>query len=101
MAELLVNPDCDLSVTEMCNQVGVSRNTFYRWQREPAFHGYVNYLIDSYTDSELANVWKSLIRKAMNGDVQAQKLFFEMKGKYKQQVDISGGAVIIVDDLDG
>ena len=25
--------------------------------------------------------------------------FFEMKGKYKQQLDISGGAVIIVDDL--
>ena len=101
MAELLVNPDCDLSIKAMCEQLGVSRATFYNWQRESDFKGYVNFLIDSYTDSELANVWKALIKKALNGDVQAQKLFFEMKGKYKQEVNISGGAVIIVDDLDG
>lgn len=101
MAELLVNPDCNLSIKEMCEQVGVSRTTFYNWQRESDFKGYVEWLIDSYTDSELANVWKALIKKALNGDVQAQKLFFEMKGQYKQEVNISGGAVIIVDDLDG
>ncbi|MBP3600309.1 MAG: hypothetical protein J6J30_04425 [Clostridia bacterium] len=95
IAELLVNPDCNLSIKEMCEQVGVSRNTFYRWQKEPAFHGYVNFLIDSYTDSELANAWKALIRRATNGNTEALKLFFELKGKYKQEVTINKGVVFI------
>ncbi len=88
MAELLVNPDVDLSVKEMCELIGVSRTTFYRWQNEPDFRGYVNYLLESYTDSELANVWKALIKKAtVNRDVQAQKLYFELKNKYNPNND--------------
>ena len=95
MAEMLVDPDCDMSVSAMCKELNVSRNTFYRWQKEPSFRGYVNYLIDSYTDSELANVWKALIKKAIGGDTNAQKLFFELKNLYKQTVDLKGGVVFI------
>lgn len=95
MAELLANPDVDMTVKDMCEQIGVSRNAFYIWQKEPAFRGYVNYLIDSYTDSELANVWRALIKKAtLGGDVQAQKLYFELKEKYKQKLEIDGNVVI-------
>ena len=53
MAELLVNPDVDLTVTQMCDQIGVSRQTFYNWQRDSDFKRYIEFLIDSYTDSEL------------------------------------------------
>jgi len=95
LAELLVNPDTDLSIKEMCDQIGISRQTFYNWQQENEFRDYVNWLIDSYTDSELANVWKALIKKAVSGDVAAQKLYMELKNKYKQQVNIDGGVVII------
>jgi thiaminase len=99
MAEMLVNPDNELSVTALCEELKVSRQTFYNWMKDPDFRGYMDFLIDSYTDSELANVWKALIRRATkNGDVQAQKLYFELKDKYKQNVNVNG-AVIIVDDL--
>lgn len=94
-AELLVNPDNVLSISEMCKEIGVSRQTFYNWQQEADFRGYVNWLIDSYTDSELANIWKALIKKAVSGDVSAQKLYMELKNKYKQQVNLDGGVVII------
>ncbi len=95
MAELLVNPECELSVTAMCDKVGVSRTTFYNWQKDSDFAGYVEWLIDSYTDSELANAWKALIRRATNGNTEALKLFFELKGKYKQEVTINKGVVFI------
>lgn len=101
MAELLANPECDLSVTEMCRQIGVSRQSFYIWQQERDFKGYVEWLIENYTDSELANAWRALVKKANTGNVEALKLFFELKGKYKQEIAIDGGVVFISgeDDL--
>lgn len=95
LAELLVNPDTELSISEICEQIGISRQTFYNWQNDDNFRSYVNWLIDSYTDSELANVWKALIKKAVAGDVAAQKLYMELKNKYKQQINVDGGVVII------
>lgn len=84
MAELLVNPDVNMTVKSMCDQIGVSRNTFYRWQNEPDFRGYVNYLLENYSDSELANVWKALTNKAKKGSTEAIKLYFELREKLGQ-----------------
>ena len=96
LAELLCDPDFAGNITELCRKVGVARSTFYRLQKNNAdFREYVTYLIDSYTDSELAGVWRSLIRKCNTGDASSIKLFFELKGKYRQQVDISGGVVFL------
>ncbi len=101
MAELLVNPDCDLSVTEMCKQIGVSRQSFYNWQQESDFKNYVEFLIENYTDSELPKAWKALVKKMGEGNVEALKLFFALKDKYKQEINVNNSAVIIVDDLNG
>ena len=98
LAEELANPENELSVTKLCEKFKISRTTFYNWQKEADFNGYIAYLIDSYTDSELANVWKALISKAKVGNTEAIKLYFELKGKYKQTVDIGGGVVFIKED---
>lgn len=89
LAEMLCNPDIDMTITEICKTVGVSRQTFYNWQKEMSFNLYVEFLIDSFTDSELASAWKALVKKMKTGNVEALKLFFEMKGKYKSQVEAS------------
>lgn len=99
MAELLVNPDCNLTVTEMCEQVGISRTTFYNWQKDSEFNGYVNFLIDSFTDSELATAWKALVSKMKSGSLEALRMFFELKGVYKQGTPVGGSAVVIVNDI--
>ena len=96
-AEMLVNPEFDGNITRLCSQLSVARSTLYRWFDESDFNGYINWLIERYTDSELANVWRSLIKKAtQGGDVQAQKLYFELKEKYKQKLEIEGNAVIFL-----
>lgn len=89
VAEMLTNPDYTGSISEICQSAGVSRNTFYRWMKEPEYLAYIQEQIDSFTDYELSAVWKSLIAKCKNGDVQAIKLYFELKGKYSLKVEVS------------
>lgn len=97
MAEMLANPENEcLTVTEMCRELGISRNTYYsRWLNDETFTNYVEKLIGRYTDAELAEVWRALIKQCKAGNVNAIKLFFELKGKYRQQIDVSGGVVFI------
>lgn len=89
VAEMLANPDFQGTKTDILREAGVPRSTFYRWLREnQEFTDYVTELVEKYTDGELAFVWKALTGKCQSGDVSAIKLYFELKGKYKLNVDI-------------
>lgn len=90
IAEKLTNPEFDGNITRLCDEMGVARSTLYRWYNDSDFMGYVEWLIEKYTDSELANAWRALVRKANTGNVEALKLFFELKGKYKQEISVDG-----------
>ncbi len=87
-AEMLANPDFTGTMTELIEIVGVPRTTFYRWLEDEKYISYVNSLIERYTDSELAAVWKALVKECKKGNVQAIKLFFELKGKYTASIKI-------------
>ena len=95
MAEMLANPEFDGNISKLCDEIGVARSTFYRWLDESDFKGYLEYLVDKYSDSELPNAWRALIKKANCGNVEALKLFFELKGKYKKEISVDGGVVFI------
>lgn len=95
LAEKTANPENKMTVSELCREFNISSSTYYKWNREEDFVGYVNFLIDKYTDCELANVWKALIEKAESGNTEAIKMYFEMKGKYKQQLNLSGKVVFV------
>lgn len=82
LAEMLTNPEFSGSVTDVCREVGVARSTFYKWMDDKNYLDYLQRLIDKYTDSELSAVWKALIVECKTGNVQAIKLYFELKGKY-------------------
>lgn len=102
IAEMLSNPEFSGTITQLCQEVGIARSTFYDWLDKDEFREYLDNLIDKYTDSELSRVWKVLIRKIEEGDLTAIKLYFELKGKYKQGVGVkindqeeSRGVIII------
>jgi len=78
------------SITELAEKADVSRVTIYNWMDDEEFAEILNKKIDQYTNSQTANVWKSLIMQALDGNVQAIKLFFEMKNKYRDRKEISG-----------
>lgn len=79
LAEALVNPENDKTVTEICAELKIPRRTYYNWLDNEDFNGYMRYLIDKYAESELAGVWKSLIDEAKDRNVNAIKLYFEMR----------------------
>lgn len=94
-AQMLASPDFNGTVTELIRELDVSRATFYRWMGEREYLDFISSLIDRYTDSELASVWKALIRQCKAGDISAIRLYFELKGKYRQQIDLGGSVVFI------
>lgn len=102
-AELLADPSYKGTRSAIIKQVGVSRTTFYDWFKNQNFVNYVNGLIDTYTDAELSSVWRALIKNCKNGDTRAIKLYFELKGKYKQEVkqeiDVNTMGVILLPEI--
>lgn len=100
LADLLTNPDCRATITEICEKVGIARSTFYDWLTSEKFTKMLDDKINSFANSELTNVWKALIAKCKTGDVQAIKLYFEMVNKYKQKVELGGNVVVFMGEGD-
>ncbi|WP_408954744.1 phBC6A51 family helix-turn-helix protein [Natroniella sp. ANB-PHB2] len=88
-AQLLANPDDRRSRRAKIREVGVSPSTAYRWLKDDSFLEYLNDQIERYTEGHLATAWNSLIRQMKRGDTKAIKLFFELKGKYKQEIEVT------------
>lgn len=101
IAEKLASPEFDGNISNLCKEYKIARSTLYRWYDDACFKGYVEWLIERYTDTELANAWRALIKRANCGNIEALKLFFALKDKYKQDINVNNNAVIIVDDLNG
>lgn len=98
LAERLADPEFTGTIGELCEEVGIARSTFYKWTDDPAYRDYIQRLIDKYTDGALPEIWKALIKKGLSGDVAAIKLYFELKGKYKQQVAVDGVVIFTGED---
>ena len=98
--ELMANPDTALNRTKIMEEVGIGRTAFYAWLKDAEFLEALNKKVEQYTDSEIAVVWKSLIRQIEKGDTSAIKLYFELKGKYKQQVELQSVDINITIDGD-
>jgi hypothetical protein len=89
IAQILADPSETRTIKKMCEDEGLPRRTFYNWVGRKEFIDFVNSLIEKYMDAELAGVWGALARKARTGDTHAMKLFFEMKGKYKDVKEVN------------
>lgn len=99
-AEKLANPEFDGNISALCDEMKIARSTYYRWMEEDAdFKAYVNWLIDKYTDSELANAWRILVNKMKAGSLEALRMFFELKDVYKDKISTGNTAVVIVNDI--
>ncbi|WP_152671360.1 phBC6A51 family helix-turn-helix protein [Desulfosporosinus acididurans] len=79
MAELLLDPEDRRTKKEKCAEVGITPKTLWKWMNDARYVDFVNSQLDRYTNGELAEVWRALINQCKRGNVQAIKLFFEMK----------------------
>ena len=97
MAEKLMDPTFKGTITSLCAEFGVARSTLYRWMEKSEFTNYLDKLADKYANSELGTVWKALIKQCSKGDIQAIKLYFELRDAGR--TDQKGAEVQIIDDL--
>ena len=82
-ANMMADPEYRiLNKTDMARKLGVSRPTLYKYLENSKVQSYIKDLVDYYTDTELSNVWKALIKQCKRGDIKAIKLYFEMKQLY-------------------
>lgn len=94
-AQKLISSDFDGNISKLCEELKISRSTFYRWYDKDEFKDYIKFLINRYTDTELFNIWKSIIETAKKGSPQALKLFFELKSLYAADGGNNTGVVFI------
>lgn len=99
LAEAIVDPDNDKNITELCKEFNISRTTFYNWQRDTEFMGYIEWLVESYTTSAIPEAWRQIIKKVEQGNMEAIKLLLEVKGKFKPTTN-SANVVIFAGEND-
>ncbi len=97
MAEKLMDPSFKGTITSLCEEFNVARSTLYRWMEKSEFTDYLDALADKYANSELGTVWKALIKQCSKGDIQAIKLYFELRDAGR--IDQKGAEVQIIDDI--
>lgn len=78
-AEMLANPDCSLTKTEIAEVIGVQPETFYRWLLDREFVEEAETLSRRYAEAETALIRKSVITGCRNGDAKSIKLFFDLQ----------------------
>ena len=94
LAEALVDPQDERNVTELCKAFGISRTTFYNWQKEADFMGYIEYLVESFTTSIIPKAWKQISKKIDKGDMEAIRMLLELKGKLVNNSCVNNNVVI-------
>lgn len=95
VAEALTDPEDDRTVKQLCKDFGISRTTFYNWQKDASFMGYVEWLVESFTTSIIPNAWKQIGRKVNKGDMDAIRMVLEYKGKLQKDVAVNNNNVVI------
>jgi hypothetical protein len=81
LAALLLDPEDQRNKKQKFASVKLPERTAYRWLKDPRFICYLNAQLDQYTDAEFAGIWRDVISASHRGNVQAMRLFFELKGK--------------------
>ena len=96
LAELLANPEDRRTQTAKFEEANVPSKTFYRWKKDKRFIDYVNSLIPAFTDTQIPVAWRALCNQAAKGNIQAVKLFFEMKNMYSEKKEIKHDGQLLV-----
>lgn len=77
-------------VTEACETIGITRQSFYGWRKNPNFLNYFEQRRREVASSRTPRVDIQLFAKVLEGDVAAMRLFYEVFGSLR-----TGGQVVI------
>ena len=85
LCELLVDDDSHLTVTAMCEQVGISRHCYYDWLSDEDFLKLLQKYRDKTDKDNAPRTDKALHKAIASGDVAAMRLYYEKRGDLKNK----------------
>lgn len=100
--EMMINTDDIKTKKQICEELKISRSTFYRWFDNDEFLAAYKKMVSKYADRELSDVWQALIFRCKCGNPQALRLYYELRGDLKSNVtNNSANIVQIIDNISG
>lgn len=96
LVNMLMSVNDGLSLRQKLAGIQVSQQQYQAWLRDPHFQNYLRMRTEQVFEIADVEVLQALQETAKNGDVQAIKLFAEMRGIYnpRTQIDINIDTVI-------
>lgn len=97
VVNLMLNQHDKRSQREKLAEAGITSQKYYSWLRQPAFLQYLQKRAEDLFASSDHEGYLALLDTVKGGDIQAIKLFFEMRGKYtpSAKIDINVETVMI------
>lgn len=88
-ANLLMNTHDKRTEREKLAFLGISSQQYHAWLRQPAFANYLRTRAESLFSASDHKAYNALLQNVEEGDLNAVKLHFEMRGKYRNQLDVN------------
>jgi len=92
--DLYIDLNNKMTLTQICEEVGITRQTSWRWFQDQSFTDYLNSKRSEILDRSQTARMLVAVKKALSGDFSFSKLLFEIEGihlqafKMKSQEDI-------------
>ena len=89
-----------MPIREIAKEANISRDMVYRYLKDEGFNRYLDALIDEEIRSCEAAIWHRLKEMCLEGDLQAIKYYFDLRGKRAKGPEEGQGTVVqIIDDV--
>ena len=101
--EAAQKPEYNRTITAICNEAGIERQTFYNWiKKDENFRNAWNEVWEWAIDRYMPGMVSAQVKKALAGDTQAVKYLSELSGRMikKQEIENTGELTITVEYVD-
>jgi hypothetical protein len=88
--ELLNDPFDNRTIEQKCKAADVPKRTLYHWMKNSDFNQLREQMLAVVMDIEEGTVQKSMLTQVKRGNVQAMRLYYELKGKIKTKMEHTG-----------
>lgn len=98
-ANVMLNINDRRSTRKKLQEVGITTQVWNGWLREPRFVNYLKARTEAMFGSSDWIAYDTLVKRMQDGNFDATKLFFEMKGIYNPKIDINVNVEVVVNQL--
>lgn len=88
----------NLTIKQLCETLGISRQTYYRWRDQNWFQNLCRHEVMKHLADDRREVYDALVEEAKGGDVKAIQTYSELMGDHVKQIDVTSGGESISDE---